>query len=56
VRKKGVRPDPVTDLVRSAFPARAYLLWPPAIALTVLLVAIALVGDALRDFLDPKMD
>jgi peptide/nickel transport system permease protein len=44
------------DEGRSAFPARAYLLWPPAIALTVLLVAIALVGDALRDFLDPKMD
>lgn len=44
------------DEGRSAFPARAYLLWPPAIALTILLVAIALVGDALRDFLDPKFD
>lgn len=44
------------DEGRSAFPARAYLLWPPAIALTVLLVAIALVGDALRDFLDPKYE
>lgn len=44
------------DEGRSAFPARAYLLWPPAIALTVLLVAIALVGDALRDYLDPKYE
>ena len=30
-------------------------LWPPAILLTILLVAIALVGDALRDTLDPKL-
>lgn len=43
------------DEGRSAFPAEAYLLWPPAILLTVLLVSIALVGDALRDALDPKM-
>lgn len=42
------------DEGRSAFPTRAYLLWPPAILLTILLVAIALVGDALRDALDPK--
>jgi peptide/nickel transport system permease protein len=42
------------DEGRSAFPARAYLLWPPAILLTILLVAIALVGDALRNILDPK--
>jgi len=43
------------DEGRSAFPAESYLLWPPAILLTLLLVAIALVGDALRDALDPKM-
>ena len=42
------------DEGRSAFPGEAYLLWPPAIFLTVLLVAIALIGDALRDHLDPK--
>ena len=43
------------DEGRSAFPAESYLLWPPAILLTLLLVAIALVGDAFRDALDPKM-
>lgn len=43
------------DEGRSVFPAESYLLWPPAILLTVLLVSIALVGDALRDSLDPKM-
>lgn len=43
------------DEGRSAFPGESYLLWPPAILLTLLLVAIALVGDALRDALDPKM-
>lgn len=43
------------DEGRSAFPAASYLLWPPAILLTILLVAIALVGDALRDALDPKL-
>ena len=43
------------DEGRNAFPAASYLLWPPAILLTILLVAIALVGDALRDALDPKM-
>lgn len=42
------------DEGRSAFPTRAYLLWPPAILLTILLVAIALIGDALRDALDPQ--
>lgn len=42
------------DEGRSAFPGEAYLLWPPAILLTVLLIAIALIGDALRDHLDPK--
>ncbi len=43
------------DEGRSAFPSESYLLWPPAILLTLLLVAIAIVGDALRDALDPKM-
>lgn len=42
------------DEGRTAFPSEAYLLWPPAILLTVLLVAIAMVGDSLRDALDPK--
>lgn len=43
------------DEGRSAFPAESYLLWPPAVLLTTLLVAIALVGDTLRDALDPKL-
>lgn len=43
------------DEGRTAFPAESYLLWPPAILLTILLVCIALVGDALRDALDPKL-
>lgn len=43
------------DEGRSAFPSESYLLWPPAILLTLLLVSIALVGDALRDALDPKL-
>lgn len=43
------------DEGRTAFPAESYLLWPAAILLTILLVAIALVGDALRDSLDPKL-
>lgn len=43
------------DEGRSAFPGESYLLWPPAILLTTFLVAIALVGDALRDAIDPKM-
>lgn len=42
------------DEGRQAFHSEPYLLWPPAILLTILLVAIALVGDALRDALDPK--
>ncbi|MFN4175237.1 MAG: ABC transporter permease, partial [Parachlamydiaceae bacterium] len=41
---------------RSVFPGQSYLLWPPAILLTVLLVSIALVGDALRDYLDPRLN
>jgi peptide/nickel transport system permease protein len=43
------------DEGRRAFPGESYLLWPPAILLTILLIAIALAGDALRDALDPKM-
>jgi peptide/nickel transport system permease protein len=43
------------DEGRQAFPEESYLLWPPAILLIILLIAIALVGDALRDTLDPKM-
>lgn len=43
------------DEGRSAFPGESYLLWPPAILLTTLLIAAALVGDALRDAFDPKM-
>jgi len=43
------------DEGRSAFPSESYLLWPPAILLTLLLVSIAIVGDSLRDALDPKM-
>jgi peptide/nickel transport system permease protein len=42
------------DEGRQAFPAESYLLWPPAILLVILLTAIALVGDSLRDTLDPK--
>lgn len=40
---------------RSVFPGESYLLWPPAILLALLLVSIAIVGDTLRDALDPKM-
>ncbi len=43
------------DEGRAAFPADSGLLWPPAILLTLLLIAIALVGDSLRDALDPKL-
>lgn len=43
------------DEGRSVFPSESYLLWPPAILLTILLISIALLGDALRDAIDPKM-
>lgn len=43
------------DEGRTAFPGESYLLWPPAILLTILLIAIALVGDTLRDVLDPHL-
>ena len=42
------------DEGRLAFPGESYLLWPPAIALTILLIALALVGDAMRDSIDPR--
>ena len=42
------------DEGRAAFPAESALLWPPAIALTILLIAIAFVGDALHNAMDPK--
>jgi len=43
------------DEGRQAFPGESYLLWPPAIFLTILLIAVALVGDGLRDAIDPKL-
>ncbi len=43
------------DEGRQVFPGESYLLWPPAILLTILLISIALVGDSLRDALDPKL-
>jgi peptide/nickel transport system permease protein len=43
------------DEGRSVFPGESYLLWPPAILLTILLTCIALVGDAFRDAIDPKL-
>jgi peptide/nickel transport system permease protein len=43
------------DEGRSAFPSESYLLWPPALLLTLLLICIAIIGDVLRDALDPKM-
>lgn len=43
------------DEGRTAFPSESALLWPPALLLTLLLVAIAILGDQLRDALDPKL-
>jgi len=43
------------DEGRTVFPSESYLLWPAAIVLTILLISIALVGDAFRDAIDPKM-
>ncbi|WP_213318712.1 ABC transporter permease [Chlamydiifrater volucris] len=39
----------------TAFPAESRILWPPAIMLTLLLVIIALIGDGVRDALDPRL-
>ena len=44
------------DEGRTNFPAESYLLWPPAIVLSLLLIAIALLNDAVRDALDPRVD
>lgn len=44
------------DEGRAAFPADSDLLWPPAIVLTILLVAIASVGQSLQAALDPKTE
>lgn len=43
------------DEGRQAFPGESNLLWPPAALLTLLLISIAIVGDGLRDALDPKL-
>jgi len=43
------------DEGRAAFPSEASLLWPPAIALTLLLIAVAFVGEALHNAMDPKL-
>jgi len=42
------------DEGRNSFPSQSYLLWPAASLLTILLIAIALIGDALRDAIDPQ--
>lgn len=42
------------DEGRSAFPAESNLLWPPSIVLTVLLIAIAFIGQRLQEAMDPK--
>lgn len=44
------------DEGRAAFPADSNLLWPPAIVLTILLVAIAFCGQALHGAMDPKSE
>lgn len=44
------------DEGRTNFPAESYLLWPPAIVLSLLLIAIALLNDAVRDAIDPRVD
>ncbi|SPN73717.1 Inner membrane ABC transporter permease protein yejE,microcin C ABC transporter permease,ABC-type antimicrobial peptide transport system, permease component,nickel ABC transporter, permease subunit NikC,Binding-protein-dependent transport system inner membrane component [Chlamydia serpentis] len=39
----------------TGFPAESAVLWPPAFILTMLLIAIALIGDGVRDALDPRL-
>lgn len=39
----------------AGFPSESAILWPPAFMLTVLLVVIALIGDGVRDALDPRV-
>lgn len=43
------------DEGRRNFPAESALLWPPAILITILLSTLAILGDALRDALDPRL-
>ncbi len=38
-----------------SFPAESYLLWPPALLLSILLASIAIIGDGIRDALDPRL-
>jgi peptide/nickel transport system permease protein len=42
------------DEGRAAFPAESGLLWPPAIVLTLLLISIAFVGQAVQWAMNPK--
>jgi len=44
------------DEGRNHFPAESYLLWPPAILLTLTLVSFAILGDTVKNALDPKKD
>ncbi|ANH78397.1 ABC transporter permease [Candidatus Chlamydia sanziniae] len=39
----------------TGFPAESMVLWPPALMLTALLIGIALIGDGVRDALDPRL-
>lgn len=39
---------------RAYFPGESYLLWPPAIIISILLICFALMGDGLRKSLDPR--
>lgn len=43
------------DEGRISFPAESYLLWPPAGILSLVLISIAIIGDSIRDWLDPKL-
>jgi peptide/nickel transport system permease protein len=43
------------DEGRISFPSESYLLWPPAGILSLVLISIAVIGDSLRDWLDPKL-
>jgi peptide/nickel transport system permease protein len=42
------------DEGRNHFPAESNLLWPPALFLTLALISFALLGDTLKNALDPK--
>lgn len=42
------------DEARHAFPLESYLLWPPAILLTVFLISIALIGEGVKNAWDPQ--